>query len=208
MTLQQTPEKRPKKIDLNLLPAEYLPTKKSKLSIILVLVTVLLICSTVPAITAKTGVDSDIKPLQVKLTGLDATLKANLANNAEAVSIENQITDNISKLVSLNFDYYTFVSTRLIWSKIIEELYDITPRSRIDWNTVTLSSTSIQIDGTATKRIYIIDYETAVEASPFFKGITFSFEDNAEGEAVNFKITAPFDMAYIISDNNASISSK
>lgn len=207
MTLQQTPEKRPNKIDLNLLPAEFRPAKKSKLTILLVLVAVLLACALAPVFLAKTGIDSDIKPLEAKLTALDATLAANKANNAEAVVILAQYMDNVSKLAVMQSDYRQFVSTRILWSAILEEVDDLTPRSKITAKTIYLADTYIKIEGTATKRQYIIDYETAIEASDFFKGITFSFDDNATGDPVTFKVEAPFDMSYISSTNNASLNS-
>ena len=205
MTLQQTPEKRAKKIDLNLLPPEYRPAKKSKLSIILILVAILLACAFAPIFIAKTGVDSDIEPLRTELSSLQATLQANLATNAEANAIQTQIDDNISKLAVMEADYQTFISTRLIWSAILEEINDITPKSKITVNTLGLSDKSIVFSGTATKRQYIIDYETTLEDSPFFSEVTFSFEDGVD--SVSFKITAPFDMSYIISENLARFNS-
>jgi len=56
VTLQQTPERRPKKIDLNLLPAEFRPVKKSKLSLILYITIFVLVCAIAPLIIMKSGV--------------------------------------------------------------------------------------------------------------------------------------------------------
>ncbi len=205
MTLQQISEKRPRKIDLNLLPPEYRPVKKSKLSLLLALVAILLVCALVPVFIAKTGVDSDIKPLRPKLTSLQSTLQANLANNAEAATIQKQIDDNVAKLAVVGVDYRTFISTRIIWSAILEEINDITPKSKITLDAITLTDISVVFAGTSTKRQYIIDYEKVLEESPFFKGITFSFEDGTD--SVSFGITAPFDMSTISSTNNASLNS-
>jgi Tfp pilus assembly protein PilN len=117
------------------------------------------------------------------------------------------IDANNSKMTVMASDYKTFISTRLMWSAILSEINDLTPKSKITIATVTLQDTGVKIDGSATKRQYIIDYETSIEASPFFKDVTFSFEDSTAGEMVIFKITAPFDMSYISSTNLASFNS-
>ena len=44
MTSEQLPERRPQKIDLNILPPEFLPKKASRLSILMVMVAIILAC--------------------------------------------------------------------------------------------------------------------------------------------------------------------
>jgi Tfp pilus assembly protein PilN len=207
MTLQQIAERRPRKIDLNLLPPEYRPVKKSKLSLILVLVAVILVCASVSLIILKFGVDSDIKPMREQITSLDATIDANAANNQAASAIQTMINDNISKMAVMQANYSTAVNSRILWSQLIAEINELTPYSKIAVTSIAPAGTCIApagicpsgsepvitLIGISLKQQYILDYATILEESPFFKNVVFSFQDNGIG-IVNFTITVPLDM--------------
>jgi len=217
MTLQQIAEKRPRKIDLNLLPPEYLPAKKSKLSLILALVTVILVCALVPLIIAKAGVDSDIKPMRVEITDLDATIQANTAQNRQAAVIQSMIDNNNSKMAVIESSYTTVVGTRVLWSKVISEINDLTPYSKINLSSISLPSGTcvlpsgtcpsgsapiITLAGTSAKQQYVLDYATALQGSPLFKNVDFSFGASGVGTAVRFTLTAPLDLLNIITKSS------
>ena len=215
MTLQQLAEKRPRKIDLNLLPPEYRPVKKSKLSIILVLVTVILVCALIPITIAKAGVDSDIKPMREEIPHLDAPIQANNAVNQQASVIQKMIDDNNSKMAVTESSYNTVVSSRLLWSQIVSEINDLTPYSKITLAGISPSDTCvapsgtcpsgstplITITGTSTKQQYILDYATTLEESPFFQNVDFNFQDSGTG-SVTFTLTAPLDLLNISTNSS------
>jgi Tfp pilus assembly protein PilN len=208
MTLQQTPEKRPRKIDINLLPPEYRPAKKSRLSLILIVAMVVLACALVPVITLKFGVDSDVKPLRAEITQLDATIAARTANNREATGLQAQIDVLTNKSIGMYMDYAEFLASRIVWSDVVTEIFDCIPNNRITLNSITPVATSLEgmditLIGTATgtssssKRLYIHDYVTALEKSDFFEKVDFSFSDITENTA-SFTITAPLDSTYLL----------
>ena len=211
MTLQQIAEKRPRKIDLNLLPPEYRPAKKSKLSIILALVTAILVCALIPLAIAKFGVDNDIKPMKEQITGLDATISANGANNQAAIAIQKEIDESNSKMAAMESNYSTVVNTRLLWSQIISELNDITPYSKITLTGISISGACtapsgtcplgsgpvITLAGTAQKQQQVVDYATILEESPFFMNVNPRFTGGGGEALVSFTITAPLDLLNI-----------
>lgn len=211
MTLQQIAEKRPRKIDLNLLPPEYRPAKKSKLSVILALIMVILVCALIPLAIAKFGVDNDIKPMKAQITSLDATIQANAANNKEAASIQEMIDETNSEMATVESNYSTVVNSKLLWSQIISELNDLTPYSKITLTGISISSTCaapsgtcpsgsgpvITLVGTTQKQQYVVDYATTLEASPFFINVNPSFTGSGGGSLVSFTITAPLDLLNI-----------
>ena len=211
MTLQQIAERRPRKIDLNLLPPEYRPAKKSKLSIILYLVTVILVCAAVPLCIAKIGVDRDIKPMKEELTHLDATISANSAVNQQAAAIQKMIDDNNSKMTVMQSSYNTVVSTRLLWSQIVSEINAITPYSKITITGLSISGTCISptglcpsgsgpvitFSGNSPRQQYVIDYARTLEESPFFMNVNPNSLTSGGGALVTFTITAPLDLQNI-----------
>ena len=211
MTLQQIAERRPRKIDLNLLPPEYRPAKKPKLSIILTLVTVILVCALLPLIIAKAGVDNDIKPMREEITHLDATIQANAAINQQAAVIQKMIDANNSKMAVMESSYNTLISTRLLWSQIISEINDLTPYSKITLTGLSISGPClsptgacpagsgpvITFTGTSTKQQYVIDYATTLEESPFFINVNPNSVSSGGGALVTFTIIAPLDLSNI-----------
>jgi Tfp pilus assembly protein PilN len=212
MTLQQTPEKRPKKIEINLLPPEYRPAKKSSLTLILIVLAGLLACALVPVIALKFGVDSDVKPLRTEISQLDATIAARTANSKEANDLQAQIDVLTNKSKQMNWSYVSLLKSKIIWSDVITEILDLIPNNRLSLNSITPELTKPgtseagvtftltgKSSGTSpsSKRLYIYNYTTALEKSPFFADVDFSFTDTDENTAT-FTIKAPMDLTYLL----------
>ena len=189
MTLQQTPERRPKKIDLNLLPAEFRPAKKSHLSIILYLIVFVLVCAMVPLIIMKSGVDSDSNSLKAELTGLQQNLATLQANKTEADLIKDQIAVVQGQLATAKADDRTFHNDSMLWSQVITEIDDLVPGKKITLSSIVTSAHGVSLPGTATRKMYVYDFAVTLEASDFFTGVEFNFGDCPDVAACNFGIT-------------------
>ena len=200
MTLQPTPERRPKKIDLNLLPAEFRPAKKSRLNLILYITIFVLVCAIAPLIIMKSGVDSDSNSLEAELPDLQQQMTTLQANKTEADAVKIQITAAQDKLATAKVDDLAFLNNRMLWSQVITEIDDLVPNSKISLSSIgTATGTSgytVSLPGVATKKIYAYDFMVALEASDFFSNIDFSFGDCPDVAQCNFAVTA--------SVNNAS----
>lgn len=170
MTSQQLPERRPKLIDLNLLPLEYQPRKVSKLSIALVTVTIVLACLVVPFIFLKTNVDADCAPLEKELSQLDIQYRALLPLATEAHALQDQIDAVKSKLETMKADYETLKESTP-WSTIIEEIDDAIPGKKVTLGSITEKTSVITLKGTATKDDYVSDYAAALEELEYFSGV-------------------------------------
>ena len=194
MTLQYMSERRPKKIDLNLLPAEYKPPKKSHLGLTLYLIIFVLICAMALVLVMKSGVDSDIKSSNQTLSNLQQQLTALQVNKAEADPLKQQITSAQDQLASMEADYQSFLDNRVLWSQILNEVNSLVPGNRITLKTIGTSATQVTISGSATKRIYVYDYAVEIEESEFFNSVSFSFGDCPETDKCDFTITAPLDL--------------
>ena len=194
MTLQQTPERRPKKIDLNLLPSEFRPVKKSKLSLILYITIFVLVCAIAPLIIMKSGVDSDSNSLKAELTGLQQNLATLQANKNEADLIKDQIAVVQDQLANAKADDRTFHNSSMLWSEVITEIDDLVPGKKITLSSIgTSASTSggtVSLPGTSTRKMYVYDFAVALEASDFFTGVAFNFGDCPDVAACNFGMTA------------------
>ena len=191
MTTQQTPERRPKKIDINLLPSEYRPPKKSYLGIILYLIIAVLICAMVPMFIMKSGVNNDIASLHRNSASLDQQLSALQVNKDEADPIKAQIADAQNQLVTMDADYQAFVANRSTWSQIITEISDLIPGKKITVEGISASVDKVTITGFATKRTYVYDYVVSLEESDFFSNVDFTFGDCPDIEKCAFTIKAP-----------------
>jgi Tfp pilus assembly protein PilN len=197
MTLQKTPERRPKKIDLNLLPSEFRPAKKSKLSLILYMTIFVLVCAIAPLIIMKSGVDSDSNSLKIEQTGLQQQLATLQANKNEADGIKSQITPLQDQLATAKADDRTFHNDSMLWSQIITEIDDLVPGKKITLSSIgTSANNKVSLPGVATRKMYVYDFAVDLEASDFFTDVNFNFGDCPDIAACNFAIT--------VSVNNAS----
>lgn len=194
MTLQQATERRPKKIDLNILPAEYRPPKKSHLSPVLYLIVFILICAMAVVIVVKSGVDSDIDSLDQNLSNLIQQLTQLQANKAEADPLKAQIAGAQEQLANLEADYEEFIDSRLIWSEIIDQITEMIPGTRLTVKTISTSIDKVTLSGSSTKRTYVYEYALDLEESDLFDGVSFTFGDCPETSNCDFTITAPFEL--------------
>jgi len=171
VTSQKLPERRPKLIDLNLLPLELQPRKVSKLSIGLVILTIVLACLIVPFIFMKANVDAECKPLQEEHDQLKTELNALYAIKRDADALQAQIDAAESKLATIKQDYETFQDNLLLWAEIIEEIDEVIPGKKVTLQSITQKQFDITLTGTATKDDYAWDFITDLENSPYFSGV-------------------------------------
>lgn len=168
MTLQQLPERRPKLIDLNLLPAEYLPRKVSRLSVALVILIVLMLCLPVLFIFFKADVDAESAALQTKRDGLQAQLTDLYDIKRDADALQAQIDTLNSALAAIEQDYQTFIQNRVLWSEIVDEIDHVLPGTRVTLKSIVQSDSKVKLTGTATKDDYVEEYARALRESVYF----------------------------------------
>jgi Tfp pilus assembly protein PilN len=190
VTLQQTPERRPKKIDLNLLPSEFRPVKKSKLSLILYITIIVLVCAIAPLIIMRSGVDSDSNAITAEQISLLLQLSTLQANKNEADAIKSQITAAQDQLANVKSDEQTFLNSSILWSQVITEIDDLVPGKKITLSSIGTTATGVSLPGTATRKIYVYDFAVALEASEFFTNVDFNFGDCPDIAQCGFAITA------------------
>lgn len=187
MTSQQLPERRPKLIDLNLLPPQYLPRKVSRLSIALVILIVLLLCLPVLFIFLKADVDAESAALQTELNGLQVQLNDLYNTKREADALQAQIDTLNSALAAIEQDYQTFIQDRVLWSEIVEEIDRILPGTRVTLGAITQAGSTITLTGTATRDSYVYDYATDLEESEYFSEADVTSLDT--GDWTSFTMT-------------------
>ena len=187
MTSQQLPERRPKLIDLNLLPPEYLPRKLSRLSIVLVILIVLMLCLPVLFIFFKADVDAESAALQTKRDGLQEQLTDLYDIKRQADALQAQIDTLNSALAAIEQDYQTFIQNRVLWSKIVEEIDRILPGKRVTLKSIVQADSGVKLTGTATRASYVYDYATALEESVYFSEAYVTSLDS--GEEASFTMT-------------------
>lgn len=189
MTLQQTSERRPKKIDLNLLPSEFRPVKKSKLSLILYLTIIVLVAAIAPLIIMKSGVDSDSNSLKTELLSLQQQLATLQANQTEADVLKSQIAVVQGQVANAQVDNQTFLDDRILWSQIITEIDDLVPGKKITLSSIGTTSAGVTLPGTATRKIYVYDFAVDLEESAFFTDVEFNFGDCPDIASCGFSLT-------------------
>lgn len=187
MTSQQLPERRPKKIDLNLLPPQYLPRKVSKLSIALVILIVLMLCLPVLFIFFKADVDAGSAALQTKRDGLQEQLTDLYALKRDADALQAQIDAADSALAAIEQDYQTFIQNRVLWSEIVKEIDDALPGKRVTLGTITQGGSTITLTGSATSDDYVYAYAIDLEESEYFSKVDITSLNI--GEVASFTMT-------------------
>ena len=167
MTSEQLPERRPAKIDLDLLPSEFKPPKAVRLNFILVLVAIVLAILIVPFVLLEMDASSQIDPLEEKLNLRNAELSELYGKIAEAVALEAQIDAADNKLNSMEQDYQTFLEDLVLWSEIIDEIDDLLPAA-ITLSSITQSGSGITLVGTTVDIKTVNDYARELEESHYF----------------------------------------
>ena len=147
MTTQELPERRTPKIDLNLLPAEYLPRKKSPLGLILVLAVVVLACVPWPFLIMKADVDAENRRLESEKTGLEMEYGIKMAEAAEAGQIQGQIADANAQWNMILADWDLFEASLRTWSEIMYDVQQL-PRGALgELNNIAQNGDLVSIDG-------------------------------------------------------------
>lgn len=189
MTLQQTSERRPKKIDINLLPSEFRPVKKSKLSLILYITIFVLACAIAALIIMKSGVDSDSNSLKVDQNSLQQQLVTLQANKNEADGVKSQITAVQGQLATAQADNQSFLNSSTTWSQVITEINDLVPSSEITLSSINTNGNKVSLIGVSTKKIYVYNLLVNLNESNFFTDVGFNFGDCPDVANCAFSIT-------------------
>ena len=169
----EQPELRPKKVDLDLLPDEYKPRKVSKLTTVLVILVVLMVCLAGLLIFLKTDVDGKNSSLEGELATVTSEYQktVNLVNEGKA--LQAQIDAAESKLEAIEQDYLIYQENLILWSVIIKEIDDAIPgTTRLSLKSITQSGVSITLLGTADEDSYIWNYATNLEEKEYFWDVT------------------------------------
>lgn len=109
--------------------------------------------------------------LRIETGKLDTKIEEASANETKYKSLETNITGTNKKIDSLS----KTDSTKVLWSNIITELSDITPKN-LQIKTLSLDADTgkISLTGVAASRTEIALLKDNMESSPKFKNVTFS----------------------------------
>jgi len=157
MTMQELPERRVPKIDLNLLPAEYLPKKRSPWVLVMVLV-VVLACAPWPFLIMWMDVSADNSDLKDEKAGLETEQSIKLAQAAEAAQIQTQIDGAQAVWNSILWDWEVLQANQRIWSEIMFDVQQLPRGAMGELNTITQKDNEISIDGWFSREEFIYEY--------------------------------------------------
>jgi len=190
MSSEQPIERRPKLIDLNLLPPEYLPRKISKLTVGLVILVIVALALPWPFVYLRSGVQADTAPLETQLAQLEIEEAQWIAKGPEATLLKAAIASAEALLATVDQDYETFVDSLVLWSEIIDDIDEARPGKRITVEQVEQRGTEVTVEGTATKRAYVYDYALNLEETERFviPVVIESMDDT--GSVIEFVIVA------------------
>ena len=187
----EQPELRPKKVDLDLLPDEYKPRKVSKLTTVLVILVVLMVCLAGLLIYLKTDVDSKNSSLEGELATVTSEYQktVNLVNEGKA--LQGEIDAAESTLEAIEEDYAIYQEDLILWSVIIKEIDDAIPGTRLSLKSITQSGSSITLQGTANEDNFIWNYATNLEEKEYFWDVTVK-SIVSTGASSSFTITMKY----------------
>ncbi len=171
MTSEQLPERRPAKIDLDLLPSEYKPSKLLRLNFILVLAAIVLAGLIAPFVILEVNASSRIDSLEDTLSLRNAELNELYGKQAEATALQAQIDAADNKLNSMEQDYQTFREELVLWSEIIDEIDDLLPGG-ITLSNITQTGSEITLVGSTGDIETLNDYALELEESDYFSSAT------------------------------------
>lgn len=158
MTMQELPERRTPKIDLNLLPAEYLPRRKSPLALILVLAVVVLACVPWPFLIMKADVDAENRRLESELKGLETELSLRMAKTVEAAGLQQQIDGLNQQWNMILSDWELFEASLRTWSEIMFDVQQLPRGSLGELNNIAQNGDTISVDGWFSREQFIYEY--------------------------------------------------
>jgi len=187
----EQPELRPKKVDLDLLPDEYKPRKVPKLSTVLVVVVVLMVCLAGLFIFLKMNADSQIESLEDELDTVTAEYQAARNIVTEGKALQAQIDAAESKLEAIEGDYVIYQEDLILWSVIIKEIDDAIPGTRLSLKSIKQSGSSITLQGTAKEDNFIWNYAINLEEKEYFWDVTVK-SIVSTGASSSFTITMKY----------------
>jgi Tfp pilus assembly protein PilN len=185
MTTQGLPERRPKKIDLNLLPPEYLPKKASRLTIGLVIAVIILVCVAGLFLFIKQGPASDNKDLTSERGSLQTELqqKTTLANQCNQIQGDTDACN--AQLASMESDYQGFLNLTYPWSVIMADVQQTPKGAGGALADITQSESTITIAGQFIKEKYVYEYAVLLNETAHFSQVTINSITNVAGETGN-----------------------
>jgi hypothetical protein len=158
MTTQELPERRTCKIDLNLLPAEYLPKKKSPWGLVMVLLVVVLTCAPWPFLIMWMDVSDDNSNLEDEKTGLQTEVDIRMAKVAEAVVLEQRRNDLQDQWNAMLADEELFKASQRTWSEIMFDVQQLPRGAMGGLNSIIQKDVEIKIDGWFSREEFIYEY--------------------------------------------------
>jgi hypothetical protein len=158
MTTQELPERRAPKIDLNLLPDEYLPRKKSRWGLLLVLLVVVLACVPWPFLIMKSDVDADNRRLEAEQASLQAEFNAIMKDAVEAADLQKKIDGANAGWNDILADWELFQASIRTWSEIMYDVQQL-PRGSLGYlESITQNKDTITIVGWFAREQFIYEY--------------------------------------------------
>ncbi len=191
MTTQELPERRTPKIDLNLLPAEYLPKKRSPWMLVLVLAVVVLACAPWPFLIMWMGVSADNSKLEDEKVSLKSEYNLLVAKAGEAADLQKQIADANEQWNSILWDWEVFQANLRTWSEIMFDVQQLPRGSDGELDSITQKGDEISIDGWFSREEFIYEYALMLSDSGHFieDGVNIK-QKQLKPEGHSFKIEA------------------
>ncbi len=182
MTTQGLPERRPKKIDLNLLPPEYLPKKASRLTIGLVIAVIILACIPWPPLVIKSSVDAKNSDLESDLKALTTEYQQKSSLVTQCNQIQGEIDACNAQLASMEGDYQSFLNLTYPWSVIMADVQQTPKGAGGTLGDISQSGSNIAINGQFTKEKYVYEYAVLLNETAHFSQVTINSITNVAGE--------------------------
>lgn len=168
MTMQELPERRASKIDLNLLPPEYLPRKKSRWGLLLLIVVVVLACAPWPFLILKADVDAENRKLESQKATLQAEFNALSKDAAEAADVQKKIDAKNKEWNAILADWAVFHASIKTWSDIFYDVQQL-PRGALgDLSNVNQNKDVITVNGWFAREQFIYEYALMLADSGHF----------------------------------------
>lgn len=171
---------------INLLPPNIKKVKEyqkilSFISYFFACIFLILIFFTVIVYIADMSIITDINKNSKEITSQEATLKS-LEDISEKVIVINSKLDKISQVDT----------NRVIWSNVLKDLANDTPKNlQIASLSLDKESSKIQLTGSAATRRDIASFKEKLEASKYFKNVTFSTSSHSvESDTFSFNLSA------------------
>ncbi len=193
MTMQPAPERRPKKIDLNLLPPEYLPKKASRLTIGLIVAAIILACVPWPFLVMQMGVKNDNSVLDTQLKALKQQLAVinNEINQCNAVQADIDACEE--QYGSMWDDLETVQDMVYVWSQIMADVQEVPRGAGGSLGDIRQTGDTITVKGEFAREKYVYEYSIMLSETGHFSSVTIksmSLQEGESGNVYNFDIEA------------------